>query len=150
MKNNMKTAYLFLIGIVITVNIFGQEIEKCNINTVIELRNGDSINDEKIVHFLYAIDKSCKNNVEWSELSNGTLFWLAENATDGFLEQVILNKEKLDVNQIVEEFNQPINDQIDLISIYRKIEKLKGKDEIVTRILESVECAANKMNLKIE
>ena len=125
--------------------------QKCNIETIKSLRiNKDSLTDDLIFNFLVSIDESCQNNVEWSEASNWTLFWLADIETKRFIKQLKLNQEKIDIQLIIEEFKQPINDEINLVGIHAKITDLNDNDEIVLKILDSIKLAAEGLGLKIE
>lgn len=142
---------VFLIGffIVLTNMIaFGQ---KCDIETIKNLRiHKDSLTNNLITDFLFSIDRTCSNNVEWSEASNWTLFWLADIETERFIKLLKSNQQKFDTQLIISEFKQPINDRIDLVRIYNKIFNLNDKDDLTLKILDSIKLAAKKSGIEIK
>ena len=149
-----RTILIFL-TLIINSNIYSQKvvdnITKCDLETIKNLRiHKDSLTDKLMTDFLFSIDNSCKNNVEWSEASNWTLFWLADIETKRFIDLLKSNQNELNIQLIVEEFKQPVNDGIDLIGIYKKIEKLNDKSELVIKILDSIKSAAKGLGLEIK
>jgi hypothetical protein len=153
-KIKYRTILIFL-TLIINSNIYSQKvvdnITKCDLETIKNLRiHKDSLTDKLMTDFLFSIDNSCKNNVEWSEASNWTLFWLADIETKRFIDLLKSNQNELDIQLIVEEFKQPVNDGIDLIGIYKKIEKLNDKSELVIKILDSIKSAAKGLGLEIK
>jgi hypothetical protein len=127
---------------------FGQ---KCDIETIKNLRiHKDSLTNNLITDFLFSIDRTCSNNVEWSEASNWTLFWLADIETERFIKLLKSNQQKFDTQLIISEFKQPINDRIDLVRIYNKIFNLNDKDDLTLKILDSIKLAAKKSGIEIK
>ena len=124
--------------------------QKCNLETVSNLHiHKDSLTDKLIMDFLYSIDKSCKNDAEWSEASNGALFWLADVDTKRFIQLMVQHKKELDTKQIIAEFKQPIAAGTDLAGTYKKIAALGNQDELVYSILYSIRSAATTSGVKI-
>lgn len=149
-----KTLTIVLV-LIISFNIFSQETSdnnvKCDLETIKNLRiHKDSITDNLIMDFIFSIDKSCNNNVEWSEASNWTLFWLADIETQRFIKLLKSNRAKIEIQLIIDEFKQPINDGIDLVGIYKKTADLNDNDEIVIEILDSIKSAAKGLGLEIK
>lgn len=141
-------------GLIISLNIYCQENidnSKCNLETIKNLRiHKDSLTDKLIIDFLFSIDKTCHNNVEWSEASNWTLYWLADIEPQRFIRLLKTNRDEIDVQLILDEFKQPINDGIDLVGIHKKIADLSDNDEIVTKILDSIKSAAKGLGIEIK
>jgi hypothetical protein len=124
---------------------------KCDIESINQLKiSRDSITDKMILRFVTSVGKDCLNNAEFSETSNWTLFWLADIKTKDFLRLLNDNKNNLEIDFIIKEFESPINDGIDLASIYYKIKQIDDKSEISLRLLKSLEIASNKSGLKIK
>lgn len=120
--------------------------DKCNFTTIDNLKaNQNSLSSGLILEFLIAMDSSCRNNAEWSEASNETLFWLAGNHTRIFIQCLKINQSKIDIGILLEEFKQPIHDNIDLKGIYSKLQSLNDNDKIVKDILASLGLALNKL-----
>ena len=85
---------------IIYSNIYSQKIvdnsTKCDLETIKNLRiHKDSLTDKLMTDFLISIDKSCQNNVEWSEASNWTLFRLADFETKRFINLLKTNQNEL-------------------------------------------------------
>ncbi|WP_321320614.1 hypothetical protein [Labilibaculum sp.] len=141
-------------GLIINLNIYCQENidnSKCNLETIKNLRiNKDSITDKLVMDFLFSMEKSCHNNVEWSEASNWTLYWLADIETQRFIKLLKSNRDKIDTQLIIDDFKQPVNDGIDLAGIHKKIADLNDNDEIVTKILDSIKSAAKGLGIDIK
>ncbi len=143
------------LALIFNCNIYCQKgtdnITKCDLETIKNLRiHKDSLTDKLMTDFLFSIDKSCQNNVEWSEASNWTLFWIADIETEKFIDLLKTNQNELDIPLIINEFKQPVNDGIDLIGIYKKIEKLNDNSELVIKILDSIKSAAKGLGLEIK
>jgi len=154
MKIKCKAIFLFLI-LIVSFDIYCQQVtdgdSKCDMETIKNLRvNKDSLTDGLVTDFLLSIDNSCHNNVEWSEASNWTLFWLADIDAKRLIDLIKANRDKLDIPLIINEYKQPINDGIDLIGIYNKIERLNDKSELVIKILDSIKSAASGLGLEIK
>ncbi len=148
-------AILMFLTLILNCNVYSQKvtdnITKCDLETIKNLRiHKDSLTEKLMTDFLFSIDKSCQNNVEWSEASNWTLFWLAEIETEKFIDLLKTNLTELDIQLIINEFKQPVNDGIDLIGIYKKIEKLNDKSDLVIKLLDSIKSAAKGLGLDIK
>jgi len=128
-----------------------QQIMKCDIQTIIDIRNqSDNLTEQIIQAFLFSFDKSCMSNVEWSEASNWTLFWLADEKTDTLIRLFKEYENELDIPLFLLEFEQPVSDDIDLKNIYLKIKGLNDDSELTGNILKSIKTAADKMDLEVE
>jgi len=146
---------IIIFGLLFNMFAFGQnetnDTLKCNLEIIRELRiNKDNISEKLIQNFLLSIDESCKNNAEFSQASNWTLFWLADIKTESFLETLKKNQDKLAMDWIVYQFRQPINDGIDLEGIYKKIQSLNYNDKFVLQILDSIKSAAKGLEIELE
>ncbi len=123
--------------------------EKCKIQTVKKVYNNiEDLSYGVISEFLCAIDKTCKNNVEFSEWSNEMLFKIIEkNPTLYFRVLKELKKEKQ--KYILSKFENPIID-IDYKKIYNNIEKLNLEKEMKIEYLNSLKIIAKKYNSEIK
>jgi hypothetical protein len=139
----------------ISIMTFGQESNdkslKCNSLTIENLRlNTENITDSLVLDFLLSLDVTCKNHVEFSEVSNETLFWLANIETTRLFRVINTKSELLDINFIILEFRRPVHDGIDLETIYKKIHSLKQETYPTIQILDSIKSAAKGLGINIE
>ncbi len=72
----MKNLFIILILLVPIISKSQSEI-KCDINKISEVKkNLGNLNEEIVKDFLLTFDKTCKNNIEYSEFSRETLYEL--------------------------------------------------------------------------
>ena len=145
----MRRTILTLIFTLSLLTVSAQnEIGKCNIQKIKNVHeNLNNLTYKIVLEFLYSFDKSCKNNVEYSEWSNEMLFKLIENSTDLYFE--VLNGLKAE-NQtlLLNEIENP-NSEINFQKIYNKIKLSKTKTEFKNQYLNNLRKGAEKSGLKI-
>ena len=143
--------YLFAILTVLTVQtVFSTKpCVKCDLEKVrIANQHLDSLTTKILFDFLSTFDNSCKNNVEYSEFSNETLFAVLEKAPDLLFQ--VLSSEEIDDRIIIKEIGNPINDLIDLQNIYNKTRRATAKPELKTKYLNALISAAEKNGQKLK
>lgn len=102
----------------------------------------------KIVHeFLCTFDKSCSNNIEYSEWSNELLFNVLERFPTLLFE--VIATEQVNNDIILNEIKNPMLD-INLQNIYDKVKVAGGVTTIRTEFLNAIITAAEKGGQKIK
>ncbi len=135
---------LFPVVILGQLNYLRCDILKVKIlNDSIENLSQNIVND-----FLMTFDQECKNNAEYSEWSNETLFLLLSRKPDLFL-QVIQNSKGIDRKCIISEIENPIND-IDLNKIYTELKRVNMPSEFKESVCQALKTAARKENIIIK
>jgi len=133
MNNKIFLVCLFLLNI---FNTYGQ-CKKCDVEQLVSIHeNIDSIDCSQIISFLCTFDKSCENNVEFSEWSNELLFKVIHNYTQVYFD--IITSEKISNQEaIFKEFDSPLLEE-NFQAIYDKIKKVNSPTKWKTRYLESL------------
>jgi hypothetical protein len=137
--------YLFTILTVLTFQtVFGKKpCDKCDLDKVrIVNEHIDSLTAQMLSDFLCTFDNSCKNNVEYSEFSNRTLFAVLEKTPNLFFQ--VITSGQIDDKIILEEIKNPIDDLLDLQKIYDKIKLTSAKTELKAKYLNALIYAAKK------
>jgi hypothetical protein len=118
---------------------------KCNDNCWPDLKkNNYYLNDDQILLFLNSIGEECKNDAEFSEVSNEVLFNIVGANPESFLKVIETNSSKIDIKWILHELENPVNDGIDVRSIFEKINNITGYDSTKNLIIKSLNIALNK------
>lgn len=124
-----------------------RDCEKCDITALAEiytdLKNDVQIDNERMGVLFCLNDSSCKNDVEFNQFINETLFLALESSTDTFLKQ--LSQEDTSVYKLIsKEIHAPVSDMIDLEFIKEKVIE-SSSDSLVKRwIISDLEFAINK------
>ena len=128
---------------------FGQNpCPKCDIETVKEIRlHRHNLTDEIVFKFLCTFDESCIDNAEYSQASNGTIFDLLDIATDLFFR--VLDRDNVNVKQILTEIEDPIHDGIDIQMCYDRVTNLDKSRKYRKEVLAALDIASERSNLKI-
>lgn len=122
---------------------------KCDILKVKVLNDSIENLSQNIVNdFLMTFDKECKNNAEYSEWSNETLFLLLARKPDLFL-QGIQNSKGIDRKCIISEIENPIKD-IDLKKIYSELKSVNMPSEFKESVCHALKTAAKKESIIIK
>ncbi len=131
------------------IDTLKNECKKCSIQVVKKIHdNIENLSYEIIGEFLCTIDRTCKNNAEFSEWSNEMLFKIIEkNPTLYFSVLKDMNNERQ--QYILSEFENPIID-IDYQKMYNSVEKLNIEKELKKEYLNSLKIIARKYNSEIE
>jgi len=98
--------------------------------------------------FLCTFDNSCKNNAEYSEYSNETLFAVLEKAPNLFFQ--VMATGQIDNKIILKEIENPISDLINLQNIYNETKLATAKTELKTIYLNALIIAAEKGGQKLK
>lgn len=132
----------------------GIDCKKCDtsILTVIN-ENSKHYSYQQVCDFFCTVDKSCVDNVEFSEMSNSLLFKIL--LIEPQLSLKSLSKEQdTSLDFILRELSEPIDDTIDLKKIiddtidlkkiYSKVSEVKGYDKVKEKVLLSLQEAISK------
>jgi hypothetical protein len=112
---------------------------KCNISVVLEAnQNKENISEGLMFKFLKAFGKDCKNNVEFSEFSNETLFLIIQKNADLFAEILENNLKAIDFEEIIFNLENPLNDLIDLDLTINKIADTKIDKTIKDKLIIAI------------
>ncbi len=142
----MKICILTILTLT-TTTLYRQVIEKCD--GAILLRTSERIGrlkQDEIRDFLLTFGQECKNNVEYSEWSNELLFSLLDKQTELTLKTIEKEERKIEMNEILNVLNDPINDLIDIKEILVKVDNVKMNKRFKNRIIEQLKSAESKMN----
>jgi hypothetical protein len=123
--------------------------DKCDLEKVrIVNQHLDSLTDQMLSEFLCTFDISCEINAEYSEFSNETLFAVLEKAPNLFFR--VLTTRQIDNKIILKEIENPINDLIDLQSVYDQTKLATAQSELKTKYLNALILAAEKSGQKLK
>ena len=137
--------YLLAILTFLTVNaVFAtRPCIKCDLEKVrIVNQHLDSLTDQMVGEFLCTFNNSCITNVEYSELSNETLFAVLDKAPTLFFQ--VLTNGQIDDRFILSEIENPVNDVINLQAVYDRIRFSEANTELKTKYLNALLSAAEK------
>ncbi|MCY1634031.1 MCE family protein [Marinifilum sp. D737] len=120
---------------------------KCNVKIVLKMNESiDSASDELVLSFFKTFGEECKNNVEYSEFSNETLFKLIQNQTVLFCKVLEKYRNEIELNEILKELENPLHELIDLNKIKEGIMKSELNKELKAKLLDAIDKAIEKMN----
>jgi len=144
----MKQLKYFLCFLLLSYNLpvhADNPCKKCDIETV-KLIN-DNLNDltlELVINFLCTFDSTCNNNIEYTQWSNETLFFLIQTNPNLFMDAFSI--EKTNHSYIIQEIQNPVQDVINLQQTYDTIKEYKGNSKIKNQLLKALIIAAKKDN----
>ena len=139
----MLVLALFLVGCASTSNIL-EECKKCNLEVaVFSNKNAANLTYDQINNFFCTLNDSCRNNVEFSEVSNEALFQVFLNKPELWLKSLNENS-SLSFDFILQQLSQPINDGIDLQKTHSNVAKIKKYSGTRGKVLESLHKAIAK------
>ena len=141
---------LTILTVLVVQSVFATKpCVKCDLEKVrIVNQYLDSLTDQMLSEFLCTFDNSCKNNVEYSEFSNETLFAVLEKAPTLFFQ--VLTTRQIDHKIILKEIENPINDLINLQAVYDKTKLATTKTKLKTNYLNALILAAEKSGQKLK
>ncbi len=144
-----KSDTLGYINVSNNTDIFNKECEKCNIQVIKNIyENIEKLSLKIINEFICSIDKSCNNNVEFSEWSNEMLFKIIEkNPTLYFIALKDFKSEKQ--QYILSEIENPVI-EIDYQKIYNSIKEINVEQELKEEYLNSLKIISKKNNIEIK
>jgi len=122
--------------------------KKCDIEKVkVVYEHLDSLTFQIVSDFLCTFDSICKNNVEYSEWSNETLFKVLEKSPTIFFQVVAAGQ--VNNKMLLREIESPIHD-FDLQKIYNNIKVTSTTTNIKAEYLNALISAADKDGQKIK
>lgn len=139
--HKIKFRFLILLTLLPYNSSFGQASDtlKCNISIVREVyENIDSTSNELMLKFLKTFGKDCKNNVEFSEFSNETLFMVIQKRTEIFTKILENNLNQIDFDEIIFNLGNPLHDLIDLDLTINKIADTNIDKSIKDKLIISI------------
>jgi hypothetical protein len=121
---------------------------KCNTEVLIpitkNLRQG-TLTDEEIYLFLRTFSTLCSRDAEYSEYSNELLFDMLNLQPERVIINMEREKRNIDIDYIIHELETPVNDGIDVKTIYVMVKNVKNNSKLKKDILKSLDIA--KANL---
>ena len=100
-------------------------LSKCSLDIILQIENDiDSLTTQKMRAFLTNFSKDCRNNVEFSEVSNEVLFIVIEKYPELFVTVMCDNNAEIECDEIYFELSQPIHDLIPIGSIYNRFNQI--------------------------
>lgn len=155
MRQTTKTSILTLTFFLFILNVNSQNNEKTSLkcNTEIVLgthENIDNISEDLMLRFLKTFGEECKNNVEFSEFSNETLFKVIQNEPELFCKVIEKNNGQIDFGKIVSELKSPLHDLIDLELTIEKIADTKSSPTLKSQMILAINSANWDESKKIE
>ncbi len=146
MRQTIKISILTLTFFLFFVNVNSQNNEKtslkCNIEIVLETNeNIENISEDLMLRFLRTFGTECKNNVEFSEFSNETLFKVIQIKPELFCKVLENNKNQIDLEIIISELKSPLHDLIDLELSIEKIANTKTNKSLKSKLIFAINSA---------
>ena len=140
-----KLITILTVTILLTGNLFGQEIKKCDIGVLGQINvDKDNLNEKDIKDFLFTFDKTCNTNIEYSEFSNELLFMVLDKHTQTMVTVMEKEKKNLETEYILYEISSPINDSFDLKNLITKVDHVKVAGKLKGQIIEKLKEALAK------
>jgi len=100
-------------------------LSKCSLDIILQIENDiDALTLQKMRAFLTNFSKDCRNNVEFSEVSNEVLFIVIEKYPELFVTVMCDNNAEIECEEIYFQLSQPLHDLIPVDSIYNRINQI--------------------------
>jgi TRAP-type uncharacterized transport system substrate-binding protein len=136
----------FIVLIWFPIMLHAQTNSPCNIKAVeIANQNVTKLTENECLGFLKSIDIVCKNNVEYSEFSNGTLFKILETNPLILIKTIEINKTDLHLDLIYAMIEDPIDDGFKLQNIKNKLLEMTYESSIKENIIKCLDKAIMKL-----
>ncbi len=138
----INTLILIFFISIFNLSLNGQEsfTEKCNISVVLEMHeNLENISEDLMLKFLKTFGPECKNNVEFSEFSNETLFKVVQQQPELFGKTLDKHISDLEFDSILFVLENPLHDLIDLNLTKERISELGINMEIKEKLLKALD-----------
>ncbi|WP_163325824.1 hypothetical protein [Draconibacterium mangrovi] len=145
----MKTILLIFLTFSLYVSSFGQKTDslKCNISIVLEMEDSiETATGELTVRFLKTFGQECRNNAEFSEIGNETLFKVIQKQPNLFCETLEKYESEVDLNSILLEIESPVIDLINLDLTKEQVSQTKINQDLKKRLLNALDKAIEKTN----
>ena len=144
---------LFFLISIFSLSLNGQEShsEKCDISIILEMhQNIENVSEDLMFQFLKTFGPECKNNVEFSEFSNETLFKVIQNEPELFCKVLENNQNLIDFETILGALKSPLHDLIDLELTIIKIADTKVSPALKSQLIITINSANWDESKKIE
>ncbi len=123
---------------------------KCDGKIVLKVSETlDSLKYNDVMKFICTFDSTCRNNAEFSEFSNETLF-LVINSNVNLLNKVLHELGWEYISIIKKELEDPVHDEIDLQATYDTIKESVGPKDLIVAMKKAVVIAAGNIDFKIK
>jgi hypothetical protein len=147
-KKKMRIILMTILLFTLTKMTATTFCEKCNIEKVKTINdNLDNLTFKMVDEFLCTFDKSCENNVEFSEWSNEMLFKVLDKSTELYF-KVLTNGKIENAEIILDEIKNPIV-EIDYQKIYNNIKKVDTQEKLKKEYLRVIKIVAEKGGITI-
>lgn len=155
MRHSIKISILTLTFLFFLVNVNSQNDDKtslkCSTEIVLETHeNIDNISEDLMLRFIKTFGTECKNNVEFSEFSNETLFKVIQTEPELFCKVLENKKNQIDLEIIISELKSPLHDLIGLELTIEKIANTKTNKSLKSKLIYAINSANWDESKKIE
>jgi hypothetical protein len=148
MKNKIITSIGILI-LFIPSWIFSQsgktDTLKCNVNIVTStFQELNDLSQGRMIEFFKTFGGECENNAEYQEYSNEVLFKVLQTDPELFISSIDLEKNEIDLDDIISNLENPLFDLIDLEKTLIVIESTQCDTNLKSQITNAIQIAIEK------
>jgi len=119
---------------------------KCSLDIILQIEGDiDSLTTSKMKMFLENFSKDCRNNVEFSEVSNEVLFIVIKKYPELFVDVMCNNNSAIEKKEIYFQLSQPLHDLIPVDSIYTRINQISRECSQLDSIKKYLKIATENM-----
>lgn len=137
-----KSAFIIVLMLV-SISLHAQDVMKCD-TRLVRMDKAGTLTATEISLFLMTLGEECRDNVEFSEMSNELLFVLLDKQTALTLQTFQKIESGTEKPYILDMLTSPVNDAIDVKSIITKVEKTNAGGQLKPEILRSLNEALAK------
>lgn len=124
------------------------QVPKCDANTLLAVsQNMDNLSLDLAVRFVDTFDKSCRNNVEFTEWSNKLLFQVIKKQTSLYFKALLKATDETK-NEILYTFSSPLLDY-NYQEIYDKVKATDVDTKIRQPYLDSLVASAKREGIEL-
>lgn len=124
---------------------YGQVVKKCDSKVLLETsKRVGTLNQKEITDFLLTLGHQCRDSIEFSEWSNELLFNILDKQTELALTTLDKKQGEMETKTILGILSSPIADNVNILSLIDKIEKVTFNDILKTHIVANLTLANNK------
>lgn len=137
-----------LIFLTLTLTVlqgYGQVVKKCDNKVLLETsKRVGALNQKEITDFLLTLGHQCRHSIEFSEWSNELLFNILDKQTELALTTLDKKQGEMETKTILGILSSPIADNVNILSLIDKIEKVTFNDILKAHIIANLTLANNK------